>query len=53
MMKEELSLATPDPDEHSASVREALLMFVSFAGFGMVPIIGFAVVPSLCAAELS
>ena len=53
MMKEELSLSSPDEDEHAASAREALLMFGSFAVFGMVPIVGFAVVPLLAGPSLS
>lgn len=53
MMREELSLPSPDDDEHAASIREALIMFSSFAVFGMVPIIGFAVVPMIAGDHLT
>lgn len=43
MMVEELGLQVPDPDDDI--VKEGVIMFLSFAGFGAMPLIGYAVVP--------
>lgn len=53
MMKEELSLASPEPDEALSALREAVIMFYAFAIFGMVPIVGFAIVPLMAGPSLS
>merc|ERR1712087_59081 len=48
MMREELSLPVPGEDDGVLdSFRDGVVMFCSFAVFGMIPIAGFAVVPLL------
>jgi vacuolar iron transporter family protein len=38
MMVEELGLQVPDPDDDI--VKEGVIMFLSFAGFGAMPLLG-------------
>ena len=45
MMTEELCLPVPEPDDNINSLKDGLVMFASFAFFGMLPILGFALVP--------
>lgn len=45
MMVEELGLQVPDPDDDI--VKEGVVMFLAFAGFGAMPLLGYAVIP-LC-----
>merc|ERR1712070_1206618 len=45
MMTEELCLPVPEEDDNINSLKDGLVMFASFAFFGMLPIMGFAVVP--------
>jgi len=47
MMTEELCLPVPEEDDNMNSLKDGFVMFVSFALFGMVPIMGFALVPML------
>jgi len=45
MMTEELSLPVPEDDDNLNSLKDGIVMFASFALFGMLPILGFAIVP--------
>ncbi|KAL1499167.1 hypothetical protein AB1Y20_013678 [Prymnesium parvum] len=45
MMTEELALPVPDDDDNAESLKEAAAMFIAFSGFGMLPIMGFVIVP--------
>ncbi|TFJ87171.1 hypothetical protein NSK_001503 [Nannochloropsis salina CCMP1776] len=45
MMVEELGLQVPDPNDDI--VKEGVVMFLSFAGFGAMPLLGYALIP-LC-----
>jgi len=45
MMVEELGLQVPDPDDDI--VKEGVVMFLAFAGFGAMPLLGYALMP-LC-----
>ena len=45
MMTEELCLPVPEEDDNINSLKDGLVMFASFAAFGMLPILGFALVP--------
>jgi len=45
MMTEELALPLPAADAASESLRDGFIMFVSFACFGMLPVLGFVSVP--------
>ena len=47
MMTEELSLPVPEEDDNLNSLKDGFVMFCSFAFFGMLPILGFVVVPAL------
>jgi len=47
MMREELSLPVPDENDGVESLKDGGVMFLSFALFGMVPILGFVLVPML------
>merc|ERR1712032_1804854 len=48
MMREELSLPVPDEDDgFQGNFQAGIVMFCSFAFFGMIPITGFAIVPLL------
>lgn len=42
---EELGLSVPDPDE--SLFKSALVMFLSFAGFGSLPLLGYVVFPAI------
>lgn len=56
MMTEELSLPVPGDSDNLDSLKDGFTMFLSFAAFGMLPIIGFvvsgAIVPGLGTSEL-
>ena len=43
MMVEELGLQVPDPDDDI--IKEGVIMFLAFAGFGAMPLLGYALVP--------
>jgi len=45
MMTEELALPVPDDEDNLESLKDGLAMFLAFTSFGMLPIIGFVVVP--------
>ena len=45
MMTEELCLPVPEPDDNINSLKDGMVMFASFAFFGMWPVLGFALVP--------
>lgn len=45
MMVEELGLQVPDPQEDL--IKEGVIMFLSFSGFGALPLLGYAVCPLL------
>lgn len=47
MMREELSLPVPEENDTMESLKDGFVMFFSFAFFGMVPILGFVIVPML------
>ena len=47
MMTEELCLPVPEEDDNINSLKDGLVMFASFAFFGMLPILGFALVLAL------
>ena len=40
-----LTSQVPDEDDNNEGLKDALAMFVSFTGFGMLPVMGFVVVP--------
>ena len=45
MMAEELQLQLPSPDHRWESFKEGCIMFVSFATFGLLPILGYILIP--------
>merc|ERR1712146_863337 len=47
MMTDELCLPVPEEDDNINSLKDGFVMFCSFAFFGMLPILGFAIVPML------
>mmetsp|Transcript_9572 Transcript_9572/g.14844 ORF Transcript_9572/g.14844 Transcript_9572/m.14844 type:complete len:291 (+) Transcript_9572:150-1022(+) len=47
MMTEELGLQVPEEDHLQESFKEGVVMFCSFATFGALPLLGYAVIPSL------
>ena len=47
MMTEELALPVPDPEDEVNSRKEGVVMFLAFAAFGMLPIVGFVAAPLL------
>jgi len=47
MMREELSLPVPGDDDVAEGIKDGFVMFLSFAAFGMLPILGFSIVPVL------
>ena len=47
MMTEELALPVPDPEDEVNSRKEGVVMFLAFAFFGMLPILGFVAAPAL------
>lgn len=46
MMQQELDLQVPAEDHLQESMREGLVMFASFAGFGAMPLLGYVIIPS-------
>ena len=47
MMTEELSLPVPGDSDNLESLKDGCTMFVAFAAFGMLPIIGFVAAGAL------
>lgn len=45
MMKEELELQCPEEDHVKESVKEGIIMFLSFACFGAFPLLGYVIIP--------
>lgn len=45
MMQQELELQVPDDDHVQESMREGFIMFLSFAAFGAMPLLGYVVIP--------
>ena len=46
MMSEELALRVPEKDHKIESMKEGVVMFVSFASFGSLPILGYVLIPA-------
>lgn len=46
MMAEELQLAVPEEDHVKESVKEGIIMFLSFAAFGSLPLLGYVIIPT-------
>lgn len=46
MMAEELQLAVPEEDHVHESFKEGIIMFLSFASFGALPLLGYVVIPA-------
>ena len=51
MLVEELGLQLPDPDD--SPLKDGLVTFSSFVLFGMLPIVGYAVIPAAAPAEMA
>jgi DNA damage-binding protein 1 len=47
MMSEELALRVPEKDHKIESMKEGVVMFISFASFGSLPILGYVLIPAL------
>lgn len=47
MMAEELQLAVPEEDHVKESVKEGIIMFLSFAAFGSLPLLGYVIIPTV------
>mmetsp|Transcript_20512 Transcript_20512/g.44419 ORF Transcript_20512/g.44419 Transcript_20512/m.44419 type:complete len:278 (-) Transcript_20512:108-941(-) len=47
MMQQELDLQVPDDDHVIESVKEGVVMFMAFAFFGAMPLLGYVIFPSL------
>jgi len=45
MMQQELELQVPDEDHVQESMKEGAMMFLSFAGFGALPLLGYVIIP--------
>eukprot|EP00559_Dactyliosolen_fragilissimus_P002160 CAMPEP_0184855786 /NCGR_PEP_ID=MMETSP0580-20130426/931_1 /TAXON_ID=1118495 /ORGANISM="Dactyliosolen fragilissimus" /LENGTH=287 /DNA_ID=CAMNT_0027350395 /DNA_START=63 /DNA_END=926 /DNA_ORIENTATION=- len=45
MMIEELGLQVPEDDHEVESMKEGVVMFFSFAGFGSLPLLGYVLIP--------
>jgi len=46
MMAQELELQVPDEDHVEESMREGVVMFLSFATFGAMPLLGYVIIPA-------
>jgi len=46
MMAQELELQVPDEDHVQESIREGVVMFLSFATFGAMPLLGYVIIPA-------
>jgi len=46
MMAQELELQVPDEDHVQESIREGVVMFLSFATFGALPLLGYVIIPA-------
>ena len=51
MMAEELQLQVPEDSHKCDSMKEGLVMFLSFAIFGSLPLLGYVIIP-LCFSDL-
>jgi len=51
MMAQELQLQVPEEDHVQESIREGVVMFLSFATFGAMPLLGYVIIPA-CFPEL-
>lgn len=47
MMQQELELQVPEADHVQESMREGVFMFLSFATFGAMPLLGYVIIPIL------
>jgi VIT1/CCC1 family predicted Fe2+/Mn2+ transporter len=47
MMAHELELQVPDKDHVQESMREGVVMFLSFATFGAMPLLGYVIIPAV------
>ena len=45
MMQQELELQVPEDDHVQESMKEGLIMFLSFATFGAMPLLGYVIIP--------
>jgi DNA damage-binding protein 1 len=45
MMQQELELQVPEDDHVQESMREGFIMFLSFAAFGAMPLLGYVIIP--------
>mmetsp|Transcript_123165 Transcript_123165/g.184198 ORF Transcript_123165/g.184198 Transcript_123165/m.184198 type:complete len:288 (+) Transcript_123165:148-1011(+) len=45
MMQQELELQVPEEDHVEESMREGVIMFLSFATFGAMPLLGYVIIP--------
>lgn len=45
MMQQELELQVPEEGHISESMREGVIMFLSFASFGAMPLLGYVIIP--------
>jgi DNA damage-binding protein 1 len=52
MMSEELALRVPEKDHKIESMKKGVVMFVSFACFGSLPILGYVLIPALCGLDV-
>jgi VIT1/CCC1 family predicted Fe2+/Mn2+ transporter len=46
MMSQELELQVPDEDHVQESMREGVVMFLAFATFGAMPLLGYVIIPA-------
>lgn len=46
MMQQELELQVPEKDHVQESMREGVIMFFAFAGFGALPLLGYVIIPA-------
>lgn len=47
MMTEELSLPVPGDDDAAENLKSGFVMFLSFAAFGLLPVLVYAIIPAL------
>lgn len=47
MMTQELELQVPPEDHVKESLQEGLIMFLSFAAFGALPLLGYVIIPAM------
>jgi len=46
MMQQELDLQVPDEDHVAESIKEGIIMFIAFATFGAMPLLGYVIIPA-------